>query len=282
MLARQRQDAILDEVRHSGAVRVSELVRRFGVSDMTIRRDLDALARRGHVEKVYGGATAGTGNSTDEPGFEAKSARQRAEKEGIARLAAQQVEPGSAIGVTAGTTTWTLARHLADIAELTVVTNSVRVAETLWRLGRSDQSVVLTGGERTPSDALVGPVATATLRSVHLDLVFLGVHGMAASAGFTTPNLAEAETNRAFAQAAARLAVLADSAKWSTVGFSTIVELAEVDLLVSDTGLDEEAAAALREEVPQVQLAHGEPGGTGDADPATGLGEDAKQGTEQQ
>lgn len=141
---------------------------------------------------------------------------------------------------------------------------------------------MLTGGERTPSDALVGPVATGTLRSVHLDLVFLGVHGMAASAGFTTPNLAEAETNRAFAQAAARLAVLADSAKWSTVGFSTIVELTEADLLVSDTGLDEEAAAALREEIPEVQLADGESAGTGDAHASAEFGEDATQGTEGQ
>ncbi|GAA0512271.1 DeoR family transcriptional regulator [Saccharopolyspora subtropica] len=249
MLARQRQEVILDEVRRTGAVQVGDLVLRLGVSDMTIRRDLDALARRGLVEKVYGGATSTMGRSTDEPGFEAKSVRQLAEKEAIARLAAQQVRPGTAIGLSAGTTTWTLARHLDDVADLTVVTNSVRVADALQQRGRTDRTVVLTGGVRTPSDALVGPVAVQSLRSLHLDLVFLGVHGMAPRAGFTTPNLSESETNRALAQAAGRLVVVADSSKWSTVGLSTIVDFSEVDLVISDDGLPEEARQVLSEHV---------------------------------
>ncbi|MBB5153680.1 DeoR/GlpR family DNA-binding transcription regulator [Saccharopolyspora phatthalungensis] len=249
MLAKQRQEVILDEVRRTGAVQVGDLVLRLGVSDMTIRRDLDALARRGLVEKVYGGATSMIGRSTDEPGFEAKSVRQLAEKEAIARLAAEQVRPGTAIGLSAGTTTWTLARHLDDVNDLTVVTNSVRVADALQQRGRTDRTVVLTGGVRTPSDALVGPVAVQSLRSLHLDLVFLGVHGMAPRAGFTTPNLSESETNRALAEAAGRLVVVADSSKWSTVGISTIVDFAEVDLLISDEGLPTDARQVLAEHV---------------------------------
>ncbi|MGP4021213.1 DeoR/GlpR family DNA-binding transcription regulator [Saccharopolyspora sp. 5N708] len=249
MLARQRQEVILDEVRRTGAVQVGDLVLRLGVSDMTIRRDLDVLARRGLVEKVYGGATSMVGRSTDEPGFEAKSVRQLAEKEAIARLAAEQVRPGTAIGLSAGTTTWTLARHLDDVADLTVVTNSVRVADALQQRGRTDRTVVLTGGVRTPSDALVGPVAVQSLRSLHLDLVFLGVHGMAPRAGFTTPNLNESETNRALAEAAGRLVVVADSSKWSIVGISTIVDFDEVDLLISDEGLPADARQALAEHV---------------------------------
>lgn len=245
MLARQRQEVIVDEVRRSGAVQVSDLVVRLGVSDMTIRRDLDALARRGFVEKVYGGATSTVGRSTDEPGFEAKSVRQLAEKEAIAAEAAELVRPGTAIGLSAGTTTWTLARYLDDVADLTVVTNSVRVADVLGQRGRSDRSVVLTGGVRTPSDALVGPVAVRSLRSLHLDLVFLGVHGMSARAGLTTPNLHESETDRALAEAANRLVVLADHAKWATVGLCTIVGLDEVDVLISDDGLPDDAREGL-------------------------------------
>ncbi|SFS55413.1 DeoR/GlpR family DNA-binding transcription regulator [Saccharopolyspora flava] len=249
MLARQRQEVILDEVRRTGAVQVGDLVQRLGVSDMTIRRDLDALARRGLVEKVYGGATSTIGTSTDEPGFEAKSVRQLTEKEAIAALAAEQIQPGTAIGLSAGTTTWTLARQLDEIPDLTIVTNSVRVADALQQRGRVDRTVVLTGGVRTPSDALVGPVAVQSLRSLHLDLVFLGVHGMAPRAGFTTPNLNESETNRAFAEAAGRLVVVADSSKWSTVGISTIVDFDEVDLLISDQGLPPEARELLGEHV---------------------------------
>ncbi|MBA8826822.1 DeoR/GlpR family transcriptional regulator of sugar metabolism [Saccharopolyspora lacisalsi] len=266
MLARQRQEVILDEVRRTGAVQVSDLVVRLGVSDMTIRRDLDTLAHRGLVEKVYGGATSLVGRSTDEPGFEAKSVRQLAEKEAVARAAAAMVRPGTAIGLSAGTTTWTLARHLDDIPDLTVVTNSVRVADVLQQRGRTDRTVVLTGGVRTPSDALVGPVAVQSLRTLHLDLVFLGVHGMAERAGFTTPNLNESETNRALAQAASRLVVLADHAKWATVGISTIAELGEIDVLISDEGLSAEARRVLTEHVAQLDIApvpETEPTGSG-------------------
>ncbi|HEX5116077.1 MAG TPA: DeoR/GlpR family DNA-binding transcription regulator [Pseudonocardiaceae bacterium] len=255
MLARQRQSVILDEVRRAGAVRVSELVERLGVSDMTVRRDLDVLAARGLVDKVYGGATSVEGRSVDEPGFEAKSVRQLPEKEAIAGQAATLVRPGTAIGLTAGTTTWTLARFLADVPDLTVVTNSVQVADVL-RQGRSDRTVVLTGGVRTPSDALVGPVAVQALRTLHLDVVFLGVHGVAERSGFTTPNLNESETNRAFVEAAGRLVVLADHTKWGVVGISTIASLDEADVLVVDDGLPVDGREILSGEVSDLVVAH--------------------------
>ncbi|HEY0804649.1 MAG TPA: DeoR/GlpR family DNA-binding transcription regulator [Pseudonocardiaceae bacterium] len=249
MLARQRQSVILDEVRRTGAVRVSDLVDRLGVSDMTVRRDLDVLAARGLVEKVYGGATSIAGRSVDEPGFEAKSVRQLPEKEAVAQQAATLVRPGTAIGLSAGTTTWTMARFLADVPDLTVVTNSIRVADVLRQSGRTDRTVVLTGGVRTPSDALVGPVAVQALRTLHLDVVFLGVHGVAQRSGFTTPNLNESEANRAFVEAAGRLVVIADHTKWGVVGLSTIAALDEADVLIMDDGLPAEAREAVAEQV---------------------------------
>ena len=93
MLAQQRQQAILEVVQQRGGVRVADLVREFGVSDMTIRRDLEVLAERGLVTKVHGGATALGTASTEEPGFTAKSDRQRAEKGAIARRAAGSSGP---------------------------------------------------------------------------------------------------------------------------------------------------------------------------------------------
>lgn len=252
MLARQRQAVILEEARRTGAVRVSELVARLGVSDMTIRRDLDVLAGRGLVEKVYGGATANLGVSTDEPGFEAKSEQQQAQKEAIAELAASLVRPGTAIGISAGTTTWTFARALGAVPDLTIVTNSIRVADVLREPGRT---VVLTGGVRTPSDALVGGVAVASLRRLHLDQVFLGVHGMADEAGFTTPNLDESETNRALVEAGRELVVLADHTKWGIVGISTIADLEEADVVVTDDGLPAAAREALSERAGELKVA---------------------------
>jgi DeoR/GlpR family transcriptional regulator of sugar metabolism len=255
MLARERQSYILERVRRHGAVKVSELTRELSVSDMTVRRDLDLLARQGFVDKVHGGATSPTLTSTDEPGFETKSSRERAEKDAIAQLAAEMVRPGSAVGLSAGTTTWTLAHRLREVPGITVVTNSVQIATVFWSAPDPDRTVVLTGGVRTPSDALVGPVAVAALRSLNLDIVFLGVHGMDQRTGFTSPNLLEAETSRALARSARRLAVVTDHTKWNIVGISTIAALNEADVVVTDEGLAPEAMAVLHDEVGEVKVA---------------------------
>lgn len=252
MLAQQRQTAILDLIRRHGGVRVSQLVRQFGVSDMTIRRDLEALADRGLVDKVHGGATIAGPGSTEEPGFDAKSVRQQAEKRGIAARAVKLVEPGTAVALSAGTTTAALAEFLVDVPGLTVVTNSIPVADVLYRAGRPDQTVVLTGGIRTPSDALVGPVAEAAISSLNVDVLFLGVHGMSPRTGFTTPNLMEAGTDRLLVNAARRFVVLADHTKWETIGIATIAPLEDADVLITDAALPPEARALLAERVGEL------------------------------
>ncbi|WP_027341702.1 DeoR/GlpR family DNA-binding transcription regulator [Hamadaea tsunoensis] len=255
MLAPQRQAAILDRVRASGGVRVADLVSEFGVSDMTIRRDLEMLADRGLVLKVHGGATALHPGATDEPGFAAKTDLHTAEKAAIAQKAAELVRPGTAIALSAGTTTARLAHRLVDVPGLTVVTNSIPVADVFYRNGRTDQTVVLTGGVRTPSDALVGPIAVDAIRSLHLDMLFLGVHGMSERAGFTTPNLMEADTDRALVEASERLVVIADSSKWGTIGISSIASLQDADVLVTDGGLSAAAREALGDVVGDLVIA---------------------------
>lgn len=137
MLAQQRQVAILERVRLHGGVRVSDLVVEFGVSDMTIRRDLETLADQGLVAKVHGGATSVRPGSTEEPGFAAKSVRNRQEKSAIAARAAELARPGMAVALSAGTTTAELAFRLVSIPELTVVTNSVPVADVFYQIGRA-------------------------------------------------------------------------------------------------------------------------------------------------
>jgi DeoR/GlpR family transcriptional regulator of sugar metabolism len=254
MLARQRQQVILESIQRGGAVRVGDLSRELGVSDMTIRRDLDVLARAGLVDKVHGGATAARASSTEEPGFEVKCLRLQREKEAIARAAVELVKPGTAVGVTAGTTTWALAHEMRAVPGLTVVTNSIQVAEVLYR-GGGDQTVVLTGGVRTPSDALVGPLAVSALRQLNLDVVFMGVHGMDADRGLTTPNLLEADADRAFVESGRRLVVVADHTKWDVVGISTFAALDEVDVLVTDSGMPSSTRAAVAERVEELVVA---------------------------
>src|SRR4051812_28293697 len=249
MLARQRQALILDRVREDGAVRVADLVRDLGVSDMTIRRDLEILDERGLLEKVHGGATSISGSAVFEPGFAVKSSLQQAEKDAIADAAVGLAEPGMAVAVSAGTTTYALAQRLANVPGITVVTNSIPVADVLHRPGRPDQTIILTGGVRTPSDALVGPFAGAALRTVHVDLVFVGVHGMDPHSGFTCPNLLEADTDRALIEAGRTLVVVADHSKWGVIGISSIARLDQADVLITDSGLEPEARAVLNRSV---------------------------------
>lgn len=260
MLAAARHQAIVDAVQRERVVRVSDLALQLGVSLMTVRRDIDLLEEAGRLERIHGGAKMPGDASTHEPGFELKSTQLTAEKRAIALEAASLVQEGMAVGLSAGTTTWALARELASGPRITVVTNSVRIADLFHNgessgTNRSGSTVILIGGERTPSDALVGPIATGALRQLHLDILFLGVHGMDAQAGFTTPNLLEAETDRAFVAAARKVVVLADHTKWGTLGISTIAALDEADEVISDSGLSAEAQRSLQEQVSRLRIA---------------------------
>jgi len=255
MLAAQRHAHILDRLRAEGVVRVSDLMRELDVSDMTVRRDLEALEAQGELVKVHGGATLLRDSAVHEPGFDTKRTLEHDAKLAIARAAAALVEPGMAVAVSAGSTTYEVCRRLADVPRLTVVTNSVPAAEVLYHGGRSDQTIILSGGVRTPSDALVGPFTVSALRTVNVDIFFLGVHGMHQRAGFTTPNMLEAETDQALIETGGRLVVTADHTKWGVTGVSTIARLTAADTVISDDGLGDQARAILADTVREVSLA---------------------------
>ncbi len=255
MLAPQRHAHILDRLEADGAVRVGDLVREFGVSDMTVRRDLEVLENQGHLLKVHGGAVVLRDSTAHEKAFETKRGLLHEAKLAIARAAVALVQPGMAVAISAGSTTYEVARGLTAVPRLTVITNSVPAAEALYHDGRADQTVILTGGVRTPSDALVGPFAVAALRSVNVDIVFLGIHGMTERAGFTTPNLMEAETHQSLVESGGRVVVTADHTKWGISGLSTICHLSRADTVIADTGLDPGAQAVLRAEVGELILA---------------------------
>ncbi len=252
MLAHQRQVRILAELRRTGAVRVSDLTEMLDVSDMTIRRDLENLVATGIARKVHGGAVL-AGQVAHEPGFAVKSQLEQSAKHAIAARAASLIQPGAAIALSAGTTTWAMAPLIVTIPGLTVVTNSTTVADAIATLDPTNQiSVVLTGGVRTPSAALVGPVADRAIATMHVDQLFLGVHGMDERIGFTTPNLAEAATNRALIGCAREVIVVADSSKWGVVGLADIAPLTAAHVVVTDDRLPRTAARILSERVPQL------------------------------
>jgi len=245
VLAQERRDAILRTLLPSGAATVADLADGLGVSEMTIRRDLGMLAGQQLVEKVHGGAVLAKRGAA-EPHFATKRRINAAAKGAIAEAAVAMVHDGMTVALSAGTTTWQVARRLrgGPVGELTFVTNSLNVAGALETNGWN--SIVVSGGSfRTPSDALVGPFANQTLRQLNADLLVLGVHSIDAKAGLTTPNIAEAETNRVMVAGARRVVVVADSSKLGQVTLATFAGCDEVDELITDTGADQATLEAL-------------------------------------
>jgi DeoR/GlpR family transcriptional regulator of sugar metabolism len=251
VLAAERHARIVAELEKREAIRVAELAATLSVSEMTIRRDIEQLESQGLARRVHGGAARVVDFAFSEPGFEVKFGHHADAKSAIAREAVALVRPGATVFVTAGTTTFALAKLLPSVPDLTVATNSIKVAEALGNSVRT----ILTGGERTPSEALVGPLATGSLSQLHVEMCFMGVHGLHPRGGLTTPNLLEAETNRAAANAAARLVVLADSSKYGLLSLAQIAPLERADTLISDTGLSAAARRELDDRVPHVILA---------------------------
>ncbi len=239
MLAPERQARILKELQLHEAVRVADVATTLNVSEMTIRRDIEALDQSGLARKIHGGAMRLARLSALEPGFLLNVDKETAGKGAIAQQALALVHPGMTLALTGGTTTYQLAIALAGeldrLPGLTVVTNSLKVSELLYRQqGNSDLKVIVTGGERTPSEALVGPVARTALTHLNTDICFMGVHGLDAQRGLTSPNWLEAETNAAFIEATSRLVILADSTKFHVRSLAAIAALSAVDTIITD------------------------------------------------
>ncbi|MCB0865394.1 MAG: DeoR/GlpR transcriptional regulator [Solirubrobacterales bacterium] len=237
-----RLSSILDELSSGGSVRVAELSDRFGVSVATIRRDLELLEEQRLVSRVHGGAVA-RGLLYELP-LRYKVARHQGEKRRIALAAAALIEEGSTVGLTGGTTTTEVARALSEVPDLTIVTNALNIASELAI--RSNLKLVVPGGvARSASYELVGPIAESALGGLNLDVVFVGVDGIAPEQGLTTHHEVEAYTNRVLIQRAARSVAVADSSKLGRVAFARICDVDEVDGLISDTEADREVIAAL-------------------------------------
>lgn len=174
--------------------------------------------------------------------------------ETIAQAAAKLVKPGSAVGISAGSTSIALARRITQIRDLTVVTNSPSVADILHFSAGPRRTVLLVGGVRTLSGALVGPIATRTIGGLHVDSVFVSADGVDTIAGFTSADMQEAEANRALVASARRLVVLAEYKAWGSVGRAGFASLADAAVLVMDRKLDVRARRVLRGAVGSLVL----------------------------
>jgi DeoR family transcriptional regulator, aga operon transcriptional repressor len=239
----ERLGRILERLARDGTVTVADLAAELGVSDATVRRDLQALGEQRLLERSHGGAVA-HGTAHELP-VRYRIGRSD-EKRRIARAAADLVTNGSAVGLTGGTTTTEVARMLVSRQELTVVTNALNIAVEL--AVRPDLKLIVTGGvARSASYELVGSLADATLRGLYVDIAFVGVDGVEANCGLTTQNEVEAATNRALMTGAKRTIVVADASKLGRVAFAEIAGIERADRLITNTGADREQVERLRD-----------------------------------
>jgi DeoR/GlpR family transcriptional regulator of sugar metabolism len=236
-VAAQRRHEILRAIR-SGSTHVGELAESFGVSEMTVRRDLDELARDGQIERVRGGAVS----LGAEPPFDETLIERYDAKDRIGAAAAALVSPGQTVMLDIGTTTLQVARHLHGRA-ITVVTSSLAVYDEL----KGDQAVelILPGGlVRRNYRSLVGILAEQSLRQLKADMLFLGTSGVDARLDVWDTTMVEVPIKRAMIDAAASVTLVADAAKFAMGGLVRVCDAAALDRLVTDAAPPEPARAA--------------------------------------
>ena len=254
MLATQRRHRILQELQANGTVRVADLAGVLGVSEMTVRRDIDSLEAEGRLLRVHGGATRTGTFSAVEAEFVSKSGQESDAKQAIAMEALSLLRAHMTVFISGGTTTYEFARRLPRDLGLTVATNSIMVANALVPGPPGPDAhggirTLVLGGQRTPSEALVGPVTMHAMENLHADLCFMGVHGIDPEAGITSPNLLEAEVNAAMIAASEALVVLADASKYGVVGLAGIAPLASIGTLITDDRISTGSAGPAAEEL---------------------------------
>ncbi|MDJ0344131.1 DeoR/GlpR family DNA-binding transcription regulator [Streptomyces sp. H10-C2] len=234
-----RLDLTLRLVQGADRVSVAELARRLGVSEMTVRRDLDELERQGLVKRVHGGAEA-TRSREGESGFAVRERWQAATKDRLGRAVAGLVEPGATVLLDAGTTTVHVAEHLIARAPLTVAVLSLQAAVRL--ADRPGIRLLVIGGESRPGErSLIGPHAVRTLETMAFDTFVMSIGGVQAAYGWSEFSLDDAAVKQAALSQATRTIAVADATKLGVRAFSRVTTLDRVDTFVTDTAADDVA-----------------------------------------
>ena len=246
LLTEERRREMLSLVDRNGRVTVEELVKRYNVSAVTIRTDLEVLAKNGALVRSHGGAVKLPGPNHDFP-LPVKQSLYHAEKVRIGRAAAQLVRPHGTVIVDSGTTTLELALSVKQkpVEGITVITHALNIATALADL--PNLTVVMIGGIlRQISGAFVGPDAERMMEGIHADQFFLAVDGLDPIVGLTTPDILEAKLNSLMMQAATETTVLADSSKFGRRSVSVIAGMERVQRVITDRKAPEDMIAELR------------------------------------
>ena len=245
-MAGERRREIVKILKNDGRVAVDDLVRRFGVSAVTLRADLGSLAKQGVLVRSYGGAMLPQEPHQEYP-LVVKETIHHAEKTRIGRAAAKLLAPHQTVILDSGSTTAEIARAIkrAGFASLTVITHALNIAAEL--ADASNISVIMTGGiMRHVSGSFVGPQAERFLSELHADHCFLGVDGLDPEIGLSTPDLLEAQLNTLMMKVSNEVTVAADASKLGHRSLSVIGGMDSVKRLITDDRADPAILEAIR------------------------------------
>ena len=250
--AQGRRSAILQRLKEDSSVNVSTLSKDFGVSEVTIRKDLRILEDRQLLVRVHGGAIKGMGvneSETEERNFNFKRMINAREKEAIGRAAAAHIKNGDTILVDSGTTALEVVRNLQKFHDLTIITNSVYAMMEALKYNRF--RVILLGGTvRESSNSIVGPLAESNLKLFYCDKLFLGVDSFSVESGLSTPSVEEASTNQVMISRAREVIAVFDSTKVNKRAFAFICMPDKLNTVITDNHLP----ASVRNQLKAMQV----------------------------
>lgn len=251
MLVAERRKKIVELVNQKGSVRVTELSNMFSVTEETIRRDLDILESQNKLRRSHGGAVRI--QDREVPYFEREITNVK-EKQAIAQLAIQWIQPGDRIILDASTTAWYMAKIMPN-HPLSVLTNSIKVALELSE--KEKINVISTGGQLSPrSLSFVGPLAEKSLQQYHVNKAFLSCQGIHTTRGISESNELQALVKRKMMEIADEVNLMVDYSKFGEQAFAHSGELHQLDRVITDAKTKEHYLHELREkglEVIQVK-----------------------------
>lgn len=253
LLVGERHRRIRELVGQREKITVVELARMFGISQVTARNDLNALAEIGAVVRTRGGALAQS-DAADVP-LVVKQTLRRPEKMRIAQEAVKLIGEGQTIMLDSGTTTAEIAKQIRGLKlqSINVITNALNIAVLL--AGVPHVNLVMLGGVLRPSSySLGGPQAESALQGLHADILFLGFDGLDPEIGLMTPHLLEARLNARMLEIARTVVAVGDSSKMARRSLSVIAKIGQIDQIITDTGVPDEMVKALRARGARVVL----------------------------
>jgi DeoR family fructose operon transcriptional repressor len=248
MFIESRRNQILTLLRSAESVvlSIADLSQRLGVSEMTVRRDLDWLEEKSMIKRVPGGAIARRFATVEHP-LDERSAHYNLQKAAIGRLAVRFIQPGDSVLLDAGTTTQHIAANLTAFQGITVITNNLVVAYTLSDYP-SIKTYLLGGLIKTQERCTVGMNARQMLACYRVDKCFLSTAGFSLRAGITDIDQAEVEIKQAMIQAAREVTLVADSSKYNVDGLIRVAPMTAAARLICDDGLEPEVVNELEAE----------------------------------